>query len=316
VARPTHCLRCIELFGPNGAPMIVWRGESRGTFDAIEPLLRPAGRLAHSYPPPRPGWPTMRVVEHRDGRFVAVCDEEMSDRIELTREDVVVHRVDEALLRAWLADMLGLSVSREPAGTLPGVVRVGDWRPAPAVSVPVLLVGAGREDELARTLLEIRGAATKPTIVLTLTRVYWSSMLDAVLAGAPLVLVPVDEVVEEEDGAWSRRPSWDAFVTPVLPEDPEPSAATAPPELAEQVRRLRQLERDAVVAVAELKPTDRPSQMRLAKLAGYEPDATFKNALSNLVKLGLLDNARHHGGRGGYFITERGRLAVEICDQS
>ncbi|MEO0717044.1 MAG: hypothetical protein AAFY58_08650, partial [Planctomycetota bacterium] len=79
MVRPTHCLRCIEMFGPGGAPMIVWRGESRGTFDAIEPLLRPAGRLAHSYPPPRPGWPTMRVVEHRGGRVVAVCDVEGSE---------------------------------------------------------------------------------------------------------------------------------------------------------------------------------------------------------------------------------------------
>jgi len=206
VARPTHCLRCIELFGPNGAPMIVWRGESRGTFDAIEPLLRPAGRLAGRYPPPRPGWPTMRVVEHRDGRFVAVCDEEVSDRIELTREDVVVHRIDEGRLRSRIAEALGLEISREPINSLPGVLRIGTWIPKPAARFRVSLV-VPASSVLFCELLTTEFDREEPSIVLTLSTLHWSDRAAEIAAANCVTLVPCDDIIDPE-AKWTATERW------------------------------------------------------------------------------------------------------------
>jgi hypothetical protein len=82
------------------------------------------------------------------------------------------------------------------------------------------------------------------------------------------------------------------------------------------------MEREAIVALAEKRlvgPNSGrlPSQSLLAKWAGnYEPDATFKAAMSNLVKMRFLDNARHHGTRGGYFLTPLGLEASKLIDQS
>ena len=54
---------------------------------------------------------------------------------------------------------------------------------------------------------------------------------------------------------------------------------------------------------------DLPSQNTLAGWAGYHFDTTFKTALSGLVKACLLGNGKHHGRRGGYYLTERGNIA-------
>ena len=312
---PRCSLLCIERYCVAGAPLVDWRREARDGFKLVEPLLRDTAVLAKRWS--SPGRPAMRIVEHADGRAVAVCDEGDRDPIELTHADRVMRRPCELRLRGTLCRALSLHESREPPGSLPGVVRIGEWRPEPSVAAPVLLVGAASAAELARVVLDLRGSATRATIVLTMTRLLWSSRLDPILAGSPIVLIPLEDVLDELDESWTRTSAWDAFAAPALPDHGAPLDGAAPSDLAEQVRRMRPIERDSIMAMAELKPTaKRPSQTVLARLAGYEPDATFKGALSNLVKSGLLDNDRHHGGRGGYSITDRGKLAARICDQS
>ncbi|MFO0873164.1 MAG: hypothetical protein U0575_04230 [Phycisphaerales bacterium] len=101
-----------------------------------------------------------------------------------------------------------------------------------------------------------------------------------------------------------------------------PSRSTAPTDDVQiQVVRLKAIERDCLVAVYEkgiVGPDARnqPDQNTIAGWAGYAWDATLKAALSTLVKMEMLGNGRHHGRRGGYFVTDRGAAAAEIISKS
>ncbi len=87
--------------------------------------------------------------------------------------------------------------------------------------------------------------------------------------------------------------------------------------ISKQVDRLNQMERDIIESLAEHDVTDPeldelPGQKKLAEWAGYEFNTNVKNALTALVKSGLLGNLKHRGRRGGYFLTAAGVIAGEI----
>jgi hypothetical protein len=109
--------------------------------------------------------------------------------------------------------------------------------------------------------------------------------------------------------------AFDAGRAPTVSEDAMRAAKTT--ELRKQISKLNEMQRDCIQALYERSiigenASDRPSQEVLAVWAGYSHDATFKNALSALVKAEFLDNGRHHGTRGGYFLTVKGEEAGPI----
>lgn len=317
---PRRSLLCLERYCLVGAPLADWRREAGGGFAVVQPLLRDTNRLARRWS--RPGRPAMRIVEHADGRAVAVCDEEVDGPIELSHADRVLHRPCEKRLRTHLCRVLGLHETREPTASLPGVLLIGDWRPEPAVSIQASIAVSSSCDDLGRLILDVRLKAHRPAIVATFTRQHWSSRHGSALADGQVVLVPLEDVIDERDGAWHRLSAWETFVQQALPRTSSASPPIDLEELKAQVRRLKPMEREAIVALAEkclVGPNSGrlPGQALLAKWAGnYDADATFKAAMSNLVKMGLLDNARHHGTRGGYFLTPRGLEASKLIDQS
>lgn len=83
------------------------------------------------------------------------------------------------------------------------------------------------------------------------------------------------------------------------------------------VKRLNDMERNCIQVLFErhiIGPNamNRPAQETLSKWAGYSCDTNFKTALSAIVKANYLDNGRHHGKRGGYFLTARGDRAGKL----
>lgn len=317
---PRRSLLCLERFSLAGATLADWQREAGDGFAVIQSLLRDTSRLAQRWS--RPGKPAMRIVEHGDGRAVAVCDEEMDGPVELSHADRVLRRPCERRLRSHLCGVLGLHETREPTTPLPGVLFIGEWRPEPVVSTRVSVVVSYSRGDLARHLLDVRQKAHRPAIVTTFTRQHWSESQDPAVADGRVVLVPLEDVLDERDGAWHRLSAWETFAQQAIPH----AASASPPidlaALKAQVQRLKPMEREAIVALAEkglVGPNSGrlPGQALLAKWAGnYDADATFKAAMSNLVKMGLLDNARHHGTRGGYFLTPLGLEASKLIDQS
>lgn len=93
--------------------------------------------------------------------------------------------------------------------------------------------------------------------------------------------------------------------------------AAAIDSLHDEINRLKQMERDCIQALYEHKmigstAPHQPSQDVLARWVGYKWDTSFKNALSTVAKAGFLDNGRHHGKRGGYYLLSKGERAGQL----
>lgn len=85
----------------------------------------------------------------------------------------------------------------------------------------------------------------------------------------------------------------------------------------DQIKRLNDMERNCIQSLYEkgivgANVNNRPTQETLSRWAGYQCDTNFKTALSAVVKAGYLDNGRHHGKRGGYFLTPKGECAGQL----
>lgn len=206
-------LRCLEQFAHIGAPLADWKREAGDGFGAIAPLLKETDRLARRWS--RPGKPAMRIVEHDDGRAVAVCDEDISEAIELSHSDRVLRRPCERELRKRLCTALGLHASNEPIVRLPEPVAVGEWRPKPSLALGAWLAVGTTSDHLARVVLDVAARVTKPAILMTLTRSKWSERSAALAAQGGLALVPLEDVLDVKGNSWTRSSAWDAYTAAI-----------------------------------------------------------------------------------------------------
>jgi len=212
LAHPRRCFRCIESLATLGAPLTIWQRELGDSFEAVEPLLAVSDRLAQRMPGARTDLPMMRVIDYRDGRFAAVCDEEMSPTVELTREQVILRRVDETKLRPMLCKALSLVESRDEISRLPGLLRVGTWQSSQSDQRPVILAVASSAVHLVELVLEAMTGTRGSIVLLTPTRARWSSRSESALDPDRVTLVPLDEVMEWGGGAWRRSPALEHYL--------------------------------------------------------------------------------------------------------
>lgn len=135
----------------------------------------------------------MRLVELEPDRFVAVCDGGYSEEIELTRSDVVLHRVDERLLRKALCAALNLRTSNAPVGALPGALQLGNHVIGQPLGVPVWLLSQQREHEILATLERFRGPDCPVIVVLWSDRMLTPEAL--AFDTPPLMVTTLDQVL-------------------------------------------------------------------------------------------------------------------------
>ena len=318
---PNRSLRCLESFAQLGATLSDWRRGSGDEFGTLEPLLVPTDRLATRWRVP--GRSLMRVVEHAPDRAVAICDEDTHDEIPLSRSDRVMHRVHEGRLCSRLCQSLGLHASNEQQSRLPGTLVIGTWTPRPTTSINVSLVVASSPDHLAELVIRASAAASLPTLLVTPTRTLWTSRSDAVIPPSNVALASLNELLQLVAGQWVRSPAFDQYAPILLSSATSPNtiAVAAADSIAEQVRLLNDMERAVVQALSEHRVFDSqvkklPGQLLVAKWTGYKYDTNLKNCMTSLVKTRLVDNAKHHGRRGGYFLTATGKQAAEIIIRS
>jgi hypothetical protein len=310
-------------------------------LEFLQPLLRPMEELAMSVP-----WPGTiegrKVVIHNEDDIVAVDDETLeADPID--REDIVLWKLDAEGLFSGIASAMGFVGT--PASVGPGnrLWWLGEYVPVEGERFPVYLATTRDSNDLANSAGYVSALTMRPFVLVTPTRNGASEMLQRVIDGRTSAWITLEETLTwEGEGVFvTKRPMAETLraftsthsATPGTtrgrhggdPIAPLPAGAASPVnadgDIADQVRRLNEMQRNVIVALAEKKvigvdAANQPGQTMLARWAGYDCDATFKGALSALVKAGFLDNGRHHGRRGGYFLTAKGRQASGLIDQS
>jgi len=146
-----------------------WKDRLGEDFDAGRELLRLTNRRAEAYPCPSPGGVgcPRRIVDHGNGRFVAVCNDhpKRCDRLVLTRQDIAVHELDARRLCVAIAMAFGVEPAFDEIAGLRHTYRVGDDHPEAGKRFPIYLTiqtdRASLRDVVARLC-----AATEPAFLL------------------------------------------------------------------------------------------------------------------------------------------------------
>lgn len=131
-------------------------------------FLLPTNRIAKSIQCSVPGRNCVHDVRPWKQQYLAVCPDGC-DTTTLTRDQIVIHRLDVARLARELAGALGLeAVAAEALAQPAGVWRIGDYVPLAGYRFPVYLTFTGEPDALrsAAEGLATRGVAfvlTAPT---------------------------------------------------------------------------------------------------------------------------------------------------------
>lgn len=273
-------LRFIDGRSESGAVIAEWQNECDGCFDYIRPLLHPNGRRASIYPSARRSHPPLRVVEHEDGRIVAICDRGLSPRQMLTSANISIHIVPPKSLRGAIAQALQLRVSRGPLPTSLDWIDVGSWCPQPASRFPVIFLGNGMRDDRHMLLHESLNRSTRPHLVLVPCLESMDDSLIEVAEQFKATVVPLDEVIFG-GWPWHAGPEWPLYLGAFckragltfpssykskVTKRRRDSRANAVDALKAELHRHMRDARKVVRAGGTL--PDRPKQQRLAEVLG------------------------------------------------
>ncbi|MEL6397401.1 MAG: hypothetical protein AAFQ71_15610, partial [Planctomycetota bacterium] len=209
VRSPRAFSTALETYARFGATLGVWQNACGDSFSSVEPLLAATDRLASKWPGRLPSRPERRVVRLDESRFRAVCDEGLSEPLDLTREQVVLYRADERAIRSAVCEALGLTISRDELAPLPGVLRIGQWRYSQAAGCAVSLACAASSNDLAE-MLRATVADGRPHIVLLFTRTAWTTSPEQSAPADRVMVAAFDEVLEPGPDGFTASDGWDA----------------------------------------------------------------------------------------------------------
>jgi hypothetical protein len=205
--------RFLDARGSAGLRAVLseWQDRCGPAFSSIEPLLEPSGLLARSWPGERPDLPRRRVVTS-SGAAVAVCDEGMSPRVELSPRDRALYQLPPTALRSAIAAALGLRTSTMPVDRTPGMLRLGAWEPRPGLAFGVGLVAHGETGVFANLVRAAVLGDGKPMIMLTPTAALWTDELRAWVEQRRGILVPADEAIDAGSDGLVATEAWGSFL--------------------------------------------------------------------------------------------------------
>lgn len=170
----------------------VWREQLGDEWRFVEPLLSPLEQLALSVrlgDAPEP----LRVVYHGDNDIVAV-DTDAGVSVPLSRDEVVIYRLDRAVLLQLVAKALGL------AGALVPVANSRPWWLGELVlsggeRFPVYFAPGHRAETLVGDAGLIAALTPRPFVLVTLSRDATSEPLDRLLQGRGAVWITLAETL-------------------------------------------------------------------------------------------------------------------------
>lgn len=289
--------------------------------------LRPREELARSILDAEGRW--LRIVEHGDDDVVGI-DDDAGTSVAVAHEARVVHELDVSLLLRDIAATIGVDGAAEDLGRRTWLL--GHLAPTAARGSPAVLAVAQSREDLLSAAGTVAARVREPFFLMTPTARMLCEPVRTLLRERESVHMSLESLLRiDHQGialsvpiaeAFRGLPAAPSLPTPSVPPPiPAPRSGATTDELQVQVARLKAIERDCLTAVFEkgiIGPdaVNPPDQSTVADWAGYPWDATLKAALSTLVKVDMLGNGRHHGKRGGYFVTDRGVAAAEILAKS
>jgi len=120
-----------------------WRERLGEDFDAGQELLRLTNRRAEAYPCPSPGGIgcSRSIVDHGNGRIVAVCGDQPKrcDRLTLNKRDIAIYELDTRKLGTAIAVAFGVDPDFNEVASFSQTYRVGDYHPQAGKRFPLFL---------------------------------------------------------------------------------------------------------------------------------------------------------------------------------
>lgn len=189
---------------------LYWQKQLQEEFDFLMRFLCPTDELAVTYP--MTPWSFYRVVIHPNGKIVGIDDDDYDNRLELTKQDIIVRKFDLKMLRREMCGNFGLNPSSEEIGKLIHGVPWGTWEPERGLAFPVTLLFAGCDfrSQVFERILKRKAAGE---ILITPTRLAWGDGIEEIAREHKVLFVPLDEIVQVEDGRLQPTPEWNEYLT-------------------------------------------------------------------------------------------------------
>ncbi|MEW6252203.1 MAG: hypothetical protein AB1716_16310 [Planctomycetota bacterium] len=145
-----------------------WRVLLGDEYDLIRPLLIPTPRLAGSVKSTAPGHYCVHEIRRYKGEYLAVCPDGC-DTVTLTRDDIVIHKLNVPEFCRQLAEALGLEAApAESLPHLPKVITIGAYVPYSGRRFTACLAVVGEPDEMRQTV-DVLAKDGRPFILLVPT---------------------------------------------------------------------------------------------------------------------------------------------------
>ena len=202
---------CIPLQSAILSHVVVhWKNRLQEEFDILSRFMYPTDELAVTYP--QSLWTYYRIVVYPDGKVIGVNDEDVTDRIHLTKADIIKHKFDLKMFRREMCETFGLKPSTDEIGKLIHGVSWGTWEPEKGIAFPVnmLFVGSDFRGQVLGRVLRRKAAGE---ILITPTRLEWKDGLEEITRENKILLVPLNEILQMEDGKLMPTSEWDEYLT-------------------------------------------------------------------------------------------------------
>jgi len=175
-----------------------WRSLLDDEHQLVGRFLLPTKRIARSVRCTAPGRTCVHEIRRWKGEYLSVCPDGC-ETATLPRDEVVVHRLDVAVLAREIAEALGLELSpAEPMPDLAGVWRIGDYFPLSGYRFPVCLALTG-EPDLLRSAIAGLAARGEPFILIAPTRSAFTQTTADLLKRAKACFLPLSELLGQGD---------------------------------------------------------------------------------------------------------------------
>jgi hypothetical protein len=184
----------------------VWREHMGEDLQFIEPLLTPMEELALSVP-----WPGAvegrKVVVHDEDDIVAV-DRETSDASPISRDDIVLWKLDADTLFRGVGSALGLIGTPSSVGMGNRLWWLGEYVPVEGERFPVYLATTRDAQTLLRSAGHVSALSQRPFVLVTPSRRAASDMLNRVIEGRGSAWITLEETMNwEGEGVFvAKRP--------------------------------------------------------------------------------------------------------------